>query len=177
LPVSDQQPPGWTPPQEPPPEQPPSWQPPPPPPPPTEQPPAWGAPPPPPQQPPTQQWAPPPGAGGYQQYGYPGYAPPRKTEGNAIAALVLAICSFIICPLIPAIIALFLASNANRNIQASGGALEGDGMVKAAKIIAWINIGLCLLGVAIIIIAVIGAAVSSDSDSFNSLGALTRSFA
>jgi hypothetical protein len=159
--VSDQQPPGWTPPQEPPPDQPPTWPPPP------------QAPPPPPPPPDaTQQWGPPPAAGGYQQYGYPGYAAPRKTEGNAIAALVLAICSFVVCPLILAIVALFLASTATRNIAASNGALDGEGMVKSAKIIAWINIGLSLVGVAIFIIAIIAAVASSDSDSFDSLGAL-----
>jgi hypothetical protein len=48
-------------------------------------------------------------------------------------------------------------------------------MVKAAKIIAWINIGLSLVGVAVIIIAIIAAVASSDSDSFNSLGALATS--
>ena len=161
--MSDPQPPGWTPPQEPPPDQPPSW-----PPPPPQQPPL----PPPPPQGATQQWGPPPTAGGYQQYGYPGYAAPRKTEGNAIAALVLAICSFIVCPLIPAVVALFLASSATRNINASNGALEGDGMVKAAKIIAWINIGLCLVVIAITIIAIIAAVATSDSSSYD-LGALT----
>ena len=87
--------------------------------------------------------------------------------------------SFLIMGLIGLIIAsivnLFLASSANRNIAASNGALEGDGMVKAAKIIAWINIGLCLLGIGIGIIAIIAAVASSDSDSFNSLGALASS--
>jgi hypothetical protein len=160
--VSDQQPPGWTPPQQPPDQPPtgetPSWPPPPP-------------PPPPPQQP-TQQWGPPPGPSGYQQYGYPGYAGPRKTEGNAIAALVLAICAFIVCPLIPAVVALFLASSAKRNIDASNGALDGESLVTAARIIAWINIGLCLLlivgGIVLIIVA---AATSSTSNSLSGLGA------
>jgi len=161
--VSDQQPPGWTPPQQPPPNQPP-----------VGEPPTWPPPPPPPPPPqqPTQQWGPPPGPSGYQQYGYPGYAGPRKTEGNAIAALVLAICAFIVCPLIPAVVALFLASSAKRNIDASNGALDGESLVTAAKIIAWINIGLCLLlivgGIVLIIVA---AATSSTSNSLGSLGA------
>jgi hypothetical protein len=130
-------------------------------------------PPPPPPPDPTQQWAPPPPAG-YQQYGYPGYAPPRKTEGNAIAALVLAILSFVVCPLFPAVVALFLASSAKRNIEASNGMLEGDGMVSAARIIAWINIGLSLLGIVLVVVLIIVAAVgSSTSTSYNSLGAIT----
>ena len=158
--MSDQQPPGWTPPQQPPPDQPP-----------TGDPPSW--PPPPPPQQPTQQWGPPPGPSGYQQYGYPGYAGPRKTEGNAIAALVLAICSFIVCPLIPAVVALFLASAAKRNIDASNGALDGEALVTAAKIISFINIGLCVLGIglAVVLIAV-GTATSNNSGVINSMRAV-----
>ena len=167
--MSDQQPPDWTPPQQPPPDQPPTWPPadqPPPSPPPPQQ------PPPPPQQPPTQQWAPPPGPSGYQQYGYPGYAAPRKTEGNAIAALVLAVCSFVVCPLIPAVVALFLASSAKRNIAASNGALDGESLVTAARIVAWINIGLCLLGIVLAVVLIIVAAATSDtSSSLSSMGA------
>lgn len=137
------------------------------------EPPSWPPPPPPPPQQPTQQWAPPPGPSGYQQYGYPGYAGPRKTEGNAIAALVLAICAFIVCPLIPAVVALFLASSAKRNIDASNGALDGASLVSAAKIIAWINIGLCLLGIVLAVVLIILAAATSDSSStFTSMRAV-----
>jgi hypothetical protein len=161
--VSDQPPsgPDWTPPQPPPPEGPGSWPPPPPPqPPPTQQ------------QPPTQQWGPPPP--GYQPYGqygqpYGGAYAPRRTEGNAIAALVCAIASFVICPLIPAVVALFLASAAKRNIQASNGALDGESLVTAARIIAWINVGLCVLGTIAIILAIVIAAAGSSSSSVGML--------
>ena len=95
---------------------------------------------------------------------------PRRTEGNAIAALVLAICSFIVCPLIPAVVALFLASSAKRNIDASNGALDGESLVTAARIVAWINIGICLLGIVLAVVLIIVAAATSDTSS--SLGAL-----
>jgi hypothetical protein len=154
--VTDQPPPSgpdWTPPQ-----------------PPTEPPASWPPPPPPaegqPQQPPTQQWGPPPpGYQPYGQYGQPYSGPyaPRRTEGNAIAALVCAIVSFVLCPVIPAIVALFLASAAKRNIRASNGALEGDSLVTAARIIAWINIGLCVLAFAGIILAIALSASSSST--------------
>src|SRR5437016_8167285 len=81
----------------------------------------------------------------YQPYGQPayggygGYPYARQTEGTAIAALVLAIVSFVLCPVIPAIVALVLCSTATRNIQQSGGAKEGEGLVKAAQIIARLN--------------------------------------
>ena len=90
---------------------------------------------------------------------------PRKTEGNAIAALVVAICSFIVCPLIPAVVALFLASSAKRKIDASNGALDGEAMVTAARIISWINIGIFLLIIAIVIVAIIVSAATSSSSA------------
>jgi hypothetical protein len=109
-------------------------------------------------------YGPPPGYGqpgygqpGYGQpagYGYPGYAPP-STEGNAIAALILAISSFVVCPLVTAVIALVLAGSAKRNILASGGAKEGLGMVIAARIIAWANIVLVTLGIIVVVIGVV----------------------
>src|SRR5207244_4780567 len=98
---------------------------------------------------------------------------PLNTEAIAVAALVLAICSFIVCPLVPAIVALFLASAAKRNIDASNGALDGESLVTAARIISFINIGLCLLlivgGIVLIIVA---AATSSSSSMLSSVHAL-----
>ncbi len=64
-------------------------------------------------------YGPPPGYSPPPGYGY-GYPAPPSTEGNAIAALILAIASFLVCPVIPAIIALVLAGSAKRNILASG---------------------------------------------------------
>jgi hypothetical protein len=162
--VSDSQPPGWTPPQEPPPDQPPTW------------------PPPPPQEPPpppgptqqwNQQWGPPPAPGGYQQYGYPGYAAPRRTEGNAIAALVCSLASLLLfwwCVPVVAVVALFLASSAKKNIRASGGALDGEGMATAATIISWIHIGLFVVAVIVIVIAAVAGAFD-ESASFQTGGA------
>jgi hypothetical protein len=83
------------------------------------QPPGWGA----------------PGAGG----------PPPETESKAIIALVLSIVSFFLLPVLPAIAALVLASSSKRDIEASGGRLGGEGMVTAAKVISWINIGMWVL--------------------------------
>jgi hypothetical protein len=77
----------------------------------------------------------------------------------------------VICPLIPAVVALVLGANAKRKIQQSGGRLGGESLVTAATIVSWINIGLCALGiVAIILIAVFG---DPDYSSFeDSMGAL-----
>ena len=51
-----------------------------------------------------------------------------------------------------AIVALVLASNADKKIKASGHVLPGDGMVVAAKVIAWANIILLVGGFALVLL-------------------------
>jgi len=113
-----------------------------------------------------QVYGPPPGYGQPPPagYGYPGYAAP-STEGNAIAALILAIASFVVCPVIPSIIALVLAGSAKRNILASGGAKEGLGMVTAARVIAWVNIVVVTLLIVVVLIGVVAFQHSSSGVS------------
>ena len=131
--------------------------------------PSYGTPPPPPGgqdpygQQPSYGTPPPPPYGGYgqQPYGYAGYQAP-EIESSAVVALVLAIASFVVCPVIPAIVALVLANNADTAIQASGGRKTGEGLTKAARIVSWINIGLFVGGLVLfILLAVLAAATSS----------------
>lgn len=93
----------------------------------------------------------------------PPYGPVPQTSTNAIAALVLSIVAWLICPIIPAIIALVFASKADKEIAASNGWVTGGGLVTAAKIVAWINIGLygalIAIGVLVLIVAVVGGAL------------------
>jgi hypothetical protein len=106
-----------------------------------------------------------PGYGSYPgSYGYPGATAPR-TDGTAIAALVLAIVSFLLCPLIPAVVALALIPASRRNIAASGGAVEGASLLTAAKWIAWINVGIAGIFVILILVGVIADVTSSSSNS------------
>ena len=111
----------------------------------------------------------PPTTGGYGPYptGY-GYAgpPAPRTDGTAIATLVLAICSFLVCPIIPAVIALAMVPGSRRTINASGGTVSGLGLLSATKIIAWINIGLAVLAFGAIILI---ALVSSSTNTSNTL--------
>jgi Domain of unknown function (DUF4190) len=119
------------------------------------------APPPPPPPPPGQYGTPPPPG----QYGTPqpyGYGAPQ-TEGLAVGALVLSIVSWVICPLIPAIVALVLASQAKAKIEASGGRLTGLGLCTAARIIAWIHIGLIALLILIIVLVAIGGGFNGST--------------
>ncbi len=78
----------------------------------------------------------------YPPPGYPAAAAAPQTSSNAIIALILAIVSWAVCPIIPAIVALVLASSAAKEIEASGGRVQGAGLVTAARIVSWVNIGL-----------------------------------
>ena len=110
-----------------------------------------GRPPPPPPPPPPPGWGAAPPA---YAYGLP------RTEGKAVAALVCAIASFVALPVVPAVVAVVLASSARKAIAASGGRLTGDSLAVTGLVIAWINIALfTLAGVAaFVVIAVRPAA-------------------
>ncbi len=49
-------------------------------------------------------------------------------------------------PVIAAVAALFLASQSRKRIAISGGSLTGDGLNRAAIVVAWVNIALSILG-------------------------------
>ena len=102
---------------------------------------------------------------GYQAVGYP---TARQTDSKAVIGLVLAISSWLVCPLITAIIALVLAGQSNRAIAASGGRLEGRSMNTATKVIAWINIVLSILAL-IAMVGLIIFAATTDSSVFTEI--------
>lgn len=77
--------------------------------------------------------------------GYPGQVPIRQTDSRAIVGLIMAIASWVVCPVLLAIIALVLASQSNREIAASGGRLDGQALNTATKVISWINIAVSVL--------------------------------
>lgn len=100
---------------------------------------------------------------------YPPYAPsgwpvPPQTDGTAICVLVLAISSFVVFPVVPAVVALVLAPGAERDIAASGGRLTGDSLVRAGRVVAWIHLGLCLAGLLLLlaVFGLFGAVAFSD---------------
>ena len=101
----------------------------------------------------------------YEQHtAYPPAPQAAQTSSSAIVALVLAIGSWAVCPLVLAIVALVFASKADREIARSGGMLQGGGLSTAAKIVAWINIGIfvavIVVTIFIIIIAVVAGGLS-----------------
>ncbi len=88
------------------------------------------------------------------------------TSSNAIIALILAVVSWAVCPVVPAIIALVFAAKADREINSAHGAIAGQGLSTAAKILSWINIGLwaalILLFAVVALVAVLIAAAGGD---------------
>jgi len=98
-----------------------------------------------------------PGPPPYQQppwYGPYGYGPPpgwRRPgyNGEAVAAFVLAILSFVLVPVVPAIVALVLAHVARGKIWASRGGYRGLGLCTAATVLAIINLVAAVFGIAI----------------------------
>ncbi len=125
---------------------------------------------------------PPTGVYGYQP-GYgggPAQAVP-DTSTNAIVAFVLAICSWVFCPIILAIVALVFVSKAKKEILASNGWRTGTGFVTAAKWVAWINIifGILMIVfyiVVFVIIAASGGFNPNDNYDFQTPGVLLLSF-
>ncbi len=92
-----------------------------------------------------------------QPFQQPGWQPVPPTPGKAIAALILGICGFVICPLIPSILAVVFGSQAKNEIDASRGGLGGRGVAMAGLILGWIGIALCVLFALLIVVLAAGS--------------------
>jgi hypothetical protein len=88
---------------------------------------------------------PPPG------YGYP---PAPETETEAVVALVLSVVAWTFCPVVPAVVALVLAGRAETVIRLAGGRKDGLGLVKAARIISWVHLGLVGVGLVLLLLVI-----------------------
>jgi Domain of unknown function (DUF4190) len=110
------------------------------------------------QQPDQPQWSSQQPPWGQQQQPYY-YQPGPQTPGAATAALILGICSLILCPLC-APFAIFYGSRARKDIDASDGRLTGRGLGTAGVVLGWVAIGLTVL---FIVFLVIGLTVASNS--------------
>jgi hypothetical protein len=92
-------------------------------------------------------YGPPPTAYGASAPAPVAHAGPPATSNQAVIALCCAIGSYVLLPFIAAIIALALVPGARDEIAGSGGRLSGEGLLTATKVLAWINIALCVLAV------------------------------
>lgn len=94
----------------------------------------------------------------------PGYAPIAvPTANEAIWALVLGIGSFVLCGIFAAIPAIIVGTNAKKKIAASGGQYGGEGMATAGIVLGWIQVGLTIVGIVLLlIILAVGGSSSSN---------------
>src|SRR4051812_43416605 len=101
-------------------------------------------------------------------YGQPpgyGYGAARRTEGLAVASLVLGIAGFVVCPLICSVLAVIFGVQAKNKIRQDP-SLQGEGMAQAGFILGIIGLAVGAIFLVIIIIA-----AANDSSSSSSLGA------
>ncbi|MER7330425.1 MULTISPECIES: DUF4190 domain-containing protein [unclassified Micromonospora] len=103
-----------------------------------------------------------PAPAGYPPPAYPayGYGAPQKTNGMAIAALVLSLVGFTSC--ITAPVGAILGHVAAKQIRQTGEG--GEGMAKAAIIIGWILTGLLVLLI-LFYVGIIVLAITQGSSS------------
>lgn len=78
------------------------------------------------------------------QWGGGGQAP-QSTPGKATAALVLGICSIVICGIIFGPLAIIFGNQAKAEIDGSGGRLGGRGMAQAGFVLGIIGTVLAVL--------------------------------
>jgi hypothetical protein len=79
--------------------------------------------------------------------------PPTSTM--AIVSLVAGIASWVILPFIAAIVAVITGNMAKKEIRESGGTVSGEGLAKAGVILGYVNLGLVLLGICLVITLVL----------------------
>ncbi|MEO7198651.1 MAG: DUF4190 domain-containing protein [Dokdonella sp.] len=84
--------------------------------------------------------------------------PVSITSSTAIASLVSGILAWIMLPVVGAIVAVICGHVARAEIRRMPpGSIEGDGMAVAGLVLGWLQLGLALLGV-LLLLTVLGAA-------------------
>src|SRR5437764_12154983 len=109
-------------------------------------------------EPPDSSWNPPPQPYGQQPYAYGAV---RRTEGLAVASLVLGIAGFVVCPLICSVLAIIFGVQAKGKIRQDP-SLQGEGMAQAGFILGIIGLA---VGAILLIVIIIAAANSGSSTS------------
>jgi len=81
-----------------------------------------------------------------------------KTSGLALASLICGITAWTILPIfLNAIAAVITGSMAKKEIKESNGTITGSGMATAGLILGWVQIGLAILAVVVIVVLLIAA--------------------
>ncbi len=80
---------------------------------------------------------------------YPGSMP--QTSTAAVVSLIAGILTWTLFPILPAIVAVWAGHHARREIQESGGRVTGDAMAVIGLILGYIQVGLIVLGLVLVI--------------------------
>ncbi len=83
-------------------------------------------------------------------------APTRPTSTAAIVSLSFGAASWLLLPILAAIVAVVAGHMARGEIRRSGGAIDGDGMALAGLILGYLNLA---AGVLTVLVIVFGVAV------------------
>ena len=86
----------------------------------------------------------------------------RRTDGQAITALVLGIAGLVLCPLIPSIFAIVLGNQSQARIAADP-TLDGEPLARAGVVLGWIGVAIAGAGLAVAALFFIFAASSGLS--------------
>ncbi|MFZ3071446.1 MAG: DUF4190 domain-containing protein [Anaerolineaceae bacterium] len=81
---------------------------------------------------------------------------PQTTSPWAIVSLVSGIASYIILPILGAVIAVITGYVAKNEIKRSNGQIGGDGMATAGLVLGWVNLALGIIAVVLVILLVVG---------------------
>jgi len=81
-----------------------------------------------------------------------------RTSSLAVVSLIFGILAYVFLPGIGALVAVICGHSARSEIRrAPPGSIDGDGMALAGLILGWIQIGLALIALAILILIIAGA--------------------
>lgn len=75
----------------------------------------------------------------------------RRTEGTAIASLVLGVLGIVGCLIVAPILAIVFGTQARSKLAADP-ALEGEGMAKAGVVLGWVGLGLSVLWILLLVL-------------------------
>jgi hypothetical protein len=88
------------------------------------------------------------------EYGQP-YPYPQQDD-KALAALILSIAAWMVCPFVLHIVSLVLANQSLQAIRESNGWLTGEGMANAARIISIVGVALGAASIALLVLFGLG---------------------
>ncbi|HSJ60108.1 MAG TPA: DUF4190 domain-containing protein [Jiangellaceae bacterium] len=107
-------------------------------------------------QPPSYAQSPPAGQSPTTPSGYGQPYPYPKQDDKALAALILSIAAWMVCPFVLHIVSLVLANQSLQAIRESNGWLTGEGMANAARIISIVGVALGAAAIALLVLFGLG---------------------